>query len=311
MNEILARSLEKIKEPKVSEIGGKGYSLAVLINSGFNVPKGFIITSEAFFEFLKYNKLPRTIQKLASEINKDNFRDKGKEIRNVILKGEIPDRVTTEIKKHLAELNIKAVAARSSSANEDSLKASFAGLFDTFINVNSEYNLVLSYVKRCWASLFNGRAIIYRLEKKMPHLEGMAVIIQEVIPAEVSGTVFTVHPDKKNEGVMVIECSWGLGEAIVSGITTPDHYIVDKTNLKIVKKTLGRKRVMVEVSNGGTRKIHTPDEKASKFCLTDQKVESVTKICLNIEKIFGFPQDIEWCIQKNKMWVLQSRYITK
>lgn len=162
----MIRFLNEIKEPKVSELGGKGYSLAVLMNHGFNVPKGFVITSETFFKFLKENNLMETIEKLTSEINESNFQEKSKEIRNLILKGNISDEIISEIKKALKKLNAEYVSIRSSAVSEDSLKASFAGLHDTFLNVRAKIEPVLENVKRCWASLFNDRAVIYRIKKE-------------------------------------------------------------------------------------------------------------------------------------------------
>ena len=166
------------------------------MNHGFNVPRGFVITSEAFFEFLKENNLKEKIEKLASEINENNFQEKSKEIRNLILKGKIPEEIVSEIKDALEKLDVEYVSIRSSTVSEDSLKASFAGLHDTFLNVKAEIEPILENVKKCWASLFNERAVIYRIKKKIPHFEGMAVIIQEMILAEISGITFTKHPNR-------------------------------------------------------------------------------------------------------------------
>lgn len=310
MNEMFTQSLEELREPKVSELGGKGYSLATLLKNGFNVPKGFVVTSQAFFAFLKQNNLLEETIKLASEINRGNFLEKSKEIKDLILKGEIPEKITTEIKNQLAGLNVKAVAIRSSSASEDSLKSSFAGLHDTFLNIKTEPDSVLEAIKKCWASLFNQRAVAYRIRKGIPHLEGMAVIIQGMVPAEVSGVAFTAHPDTKETDKIVIECSWGLGEAIVAGKVTPDRYIVEKKSLRITDRKLGTKKIMVETQEKGTIEVDTPLTKRDTFCLSDTLIENLSKVCLNIEKLFSSPQDIEWCIHKDMIWVLQSRSIT-
>jgi len=125
MKKMFVKYLSEIKEPKVSELGGKGYSLAVLMNNGFNVPRGFIITSRAFFEFLEYNNFLDKVKKLTSEIDESNFREKSKTLRDLVLRGEIPPEIVSEIKEALAKLNVKAVAVRSSAVSEDSLKSSF------------------------------------------------------------------------------------------------------------------------------------------------------------------------------------------
>jgi len=165
----MVKFLNEIDEPKVSELGGKGYSLAVLINNGFNVPKGFVIISDAFFECLRQNNLMEKMEKLSSEINENNFKEKGEEIKNLFARGKIPE-IASEIEKGLNKLNVKYVSIRSSAVSEDSLKASFAGLHDTFLNVKVELNLVLENVKKCWTSLFNERAVVYRIRKEIPHL---------------------------------------------------------------------------------------------------------------------------------------------
>lgn len=306
----MVKFLNEIKEPKVSELGGKGYSLAVLINNGFNVPKGFVIASDTFFEYLNQNNLMIKIKKLTSEINENNIQEKSKEIKNLIFNGKIQEQIISEINKNLDELNVQHVSIRSSAVSEDSLKASFAGLHDTYLNIKTDLELVLENIKKCWASLFNERAILYRIRKKIPHLEGIAVVTQEMIPAYVSGTTFTAHPDTRDKSIMVIEGSYGLGEAIVSGLVTPDRYIVDKNNGRVVERILGRKKITVKPNKNGTKRVDTLKEKMNTFCLSDILIGSLAKICLNIEKHFRYPQDIEWCIHKNKIWILQSRSIT-
>jgi len=306
----MVKFLNEIKEPKISELGGKGYSLAILTKNGFNVPKGFVIVSTGFFEYLKANNLMNMIKKLTSEIDENNFQEKCKEIKDLILSGEISEEIKSEVKENLEKLNAQYISVRSSAVSEDSFKASFAGLHDTFLNVKADLDTVLENLKKCWASLFNERAIVYRIKKKIPHLEEMAVVIQEMIPAEISGTAFTIHPDTEDKNTIIIESSWGIGESIVSGLVTPDRYIVNKKNFKVIKKIIGRKKITVMTDKNGVTRIDTPDDKMNAFSLNYTLLENITKDCLNIEKLFGYPQDIEWCIQGNRIWVLQSRAIT-
>jgi len=300
--------LNEIKEPKVSELGGKGYSLAVLMNNGFNVPKGFVVTSEAFFKFLEENNLKKKINKLASEINVNNFQEKSKKIRNLILKGKIPEEIISEIKDALEKLDVGYVSIRSSAVSEDSLKASFAGLHDTFLNVKTEIEPILENMKKCWASLFNDRAVIYRIKKKIPHLEGMAVIIQEMISSEMSGITFTKHPiDEKS---LLIEASYGLGDMIVGGKVDPDDYVIDRKTLEIKEEKIGEKRKMSIVTNENTDIVDTDPAMTKNQVLGNNRIKELAEICLKIEKIFDYPQDIEWCIYDGKIWLLQSRAIT-
>jgi len=299
--------LNEIRETKVSELGGKGYSLSVLMNNGFNVPKGFAIISKAFFEFLKENNLKEKIEKLASEINENNFQEKSNEIRNLILEGEIPEEIISEIKEAIEKLNVEYVSIRSSAVSEDSLKASFAGLHDTFLNVKAEIEPVLKNVKKCWASLFNERAVIYRIKKKIPHLEDMAVVVQEMIPAEISGITFTKHPTDES---LIIEASYGLGDMIVGGKLEPDDYRVERQTLEIKDKKIGRKNKMSTIESESIKVVDVETKLAEKQVLRDDKIKEIAKTCLKVEKIFNYPQDIEWCISNNKLWLFQSRAIT-
>ena len=277
--------LSEIKEPKVRELGGKGYSLAILMNNGFNVPKGFVVVSQAFFDYLKYNGSLEKVRKLSEEINENNFQEKSKEIRNLILKGSIPKEIKEEIREGLEKLKVEYVAVRSSAVSEDSLKASFAGLHDTFLNIKTGAGIIIENVKKCWASLFNDRAVIYRIKKRIPHLEGIAVIVQEMIPAKISGIIFTTHPMNKG---LLIEYAPVRGQRIVSGEIIPNSIIVDRITLRIIERK--------EFDN----------DKA----LVPEIIRQLALIGLKIERVFSFPQDIEWCIYQNAIWILQSRAIT-
>jgi len=285
---IVIKSITELKAPKISEVGGKGYSLAVLINNGFNVPKGFVITSDTFFEFLKDNNLIERIEKIVSEINENTFSEKSKEIRDLILNGDLSEDIASKIEEPLNELNAQYVSIRSSAVSEDSLKASFAGLHDTFLNIKSELELVLENIKRCWASLFNERAVIYRIRKKIPHLEGIAVIIQKMIKSDVSGIIFTKHP-VINKGLILIEASRGLGDRVAGGEITPDSYTLDRETLQIKDKQL----------IGNEPLLHEKD------------IMMLAGMALKVEKVFGYPQDIEFAISNRKIFILQSRPITR
>lgn len=298
----------EIDEPKISDLGGKGYSLAVLIKNGFNVPKGFVISSEVFFKFLMFNNLKERIEKLTVEIDENNFQEKSKELKNLVLSGKIPEKVTSEIKENLNKLDVHHVSIRSSAVSEDSLKASFAGLHDTFLNVKAEPNLVLKNIKKCWASLYNDRAVIYRIKKGIPHLDGMAVIIQEMIPAEVSGIVFTVHPTNKKS--LLVEASYGLGDIIVSGKIQPDYFVVDRETLEISRKRIKNKSSMSICSGNKIEIINVKKEYVEKQVISGEDINKIARTCLEIEKNFKYPQDIEWSVYNNKIYILQSRAIT-
>lgn len=293
----------------VRELGGKGNSLGILAKNNFNIPKGFVIISKAFFKFLKYNSIAEKIEKLSSEIFENYFQEKAKEIRNLILEGEMPEEIISEIKNYLGKLDTQYVSVRSSAVSEDSLKASFAGLYDTFLNIKTDLDLILENVKNCWSSLFNERAVIYRSKKVIPHLEGMAIIIQEMVPSEISGITFTVHPTNKK--CLLVEASYGIGDIIVGGKVDPDDYTVNKKTLEIVEKKIGMKKKMSTVDDKGIKIVDVRKDLVEKQALSDNMIKKIAQICQNAEKIFNYPQDIEWSIFKNTLWLLQSRAITR
>ncbi len=307
-NMSMVKLLSKIDQPKISELGGKGYSLSILINNGFNVPKGLVISSDTFFAYLKQNNLMERIEKLAFEIDENNFREKSEEIKNLILSGKIPEEIKSEIGENLKKLNVQYVSIRSSAVSEDSLKSSFAGLHDSFLNIEAETNSVLENVKKCWASLFNKRAVVYRIKKKILYLEGMAVIVQEMVPAEVSGITFTVRPMNKKS--LLVEASYGVGDIIVDGRVEPDDYTVDRETLEITEKKIGSKNKIRAIEGKEIKIIDMEKSLAGEQALKDNKVKEIAEICLKVEKIFNYPQDIEWCISNAKLWLLQSRAIT-
>jgi Phosphoenolpyruvate synthase/pyruvate phosphate dikinase len=257
-------------------LGGKGKSLAKLQQSGFNTPDGAILSSEVFKEYLKANEILSQVKQLSEDLNRDNFREKGEQIRDLILQGEIQKQ--EEILSELEQFE-PPYAVRSSSVSEDSDSSSFAGMHHTGLEVaDSE---VLKEVKKCWASLFSDRAIIYRLTKKLNPYEEMAVIVQEMVDADISGVLFTENPDGSDE--IYIESTEGLGEKLVSGEITPAKAKLERESLEIVKQETG---------------------------LSGSELKELAEKSLEIEEQFSSPQDIEWCIKDGEIFFLQSRPIT-
>lgn len=304
----MAKVLSEIKEPRISDLGGKGYSLAVLFNNRFSVPRGFVIISDAFFKFLRDNNLAKKIEKLVSEIRKSNFQEKSKEIRKLILGGKILGEIALEIEGNLKKLNCQYVSIRSSATSEDGQKASFAGLHDTLLNMRPESKTVLDCVKKTWESLFSERAVMYRIRKRMRQSEGMAIVVQEMIPAEVSGVAFTVHPS--DEKTLLIEASYGVGDLIVSGRVQPDRFALDRETLEILEKQIGNKSKMSTCKGDHIEVFDVRKEHARKWAILDEKIREIAETFLKVERVFNYPQDIEWCLSKDKLWLLQSRAIT-
>jgi len=170
---------------------------------------------------------------------------------------------------------------------------------------------LIKTVQKCWSSLFTPRAIFYRIEKKLGGKKiSVAVVVQKLIDAEVAGVCFTVHPITKDKNQMIIEASWGLGESVVGGRVTPDTYVVDKKNMTIIDKNINEQFTQIKRIGSKTKEIKVPASKAGRQCLSDEKIIELAQICKNIESHYKFPCDIEWCLEKGKFYIVQSRPIT-
>lgn len=192
---------------------------------------------------------------------------------------------------------------------EDSSSASWAGELESYLDVT--FSNLLDSVKYCWSSLFTPRAIFYRHEKKM-HKEkvSVAVVVQKMIESEVSGICFTVHPVTEDKNQLVIEAGWGLGEAIVGGMITPDTYVINKKQKMIEDKNVSEQEIMIKRSKNGPQKMSVSEAHKNKQKLKDGDILKLHKICLDIERHYKKPQDIEWAMEKGKIYIVQSRPIT-
>jgi phosphohistidine swiveling domain-containing protein len=285
----------KIKSRKsrvVSITGGKGASLHDLIRLGFNTPNGFIITTNAFDDFLDENYLIPYIKKQLSKITVDSnesISTASKNIKEKILIGIVPNKIISQIQRNISIYNNSLFSVRSSAVSEDSAGNSWAGQFDSFLNV--EKTDVERRIKECWASLFNTRAMTYNIRsyKNINNLK-FAVIIQEMIHSEKSGIAFSINPQDKNSSQLVIEAVLGLGDNIVAGKVTPFTAIVDKKEKIILNKS--------------------SLDKQYSMLLSITEINELTENILKIEKRFDFPVDIEWAYANGKLYILQVRPIT-
>jgi pyruvate,water dikinase len=294
--------------------GGKGASLGEMTQAGIPVPPGFVVLADSFDHFVEEAEIGADIDAIIEEVNhKDinSVEQASEKIRGIILETEFPDDIGKEIESEFKKLDTEFVAVRSSATAEDASDASWAGELESYLNT-SKTNL-LENVKKCWSSLFTPRAIFYRFEKGMDKTHvAVAVVIQKMVQSEVSGISFTVHPVTKDENQMIIEAGFGLGEAIVGGLITPDSYIFEKNNgsLKIVNKYISEQSMMIIREASGTKDTDVPEDKKEVQKITDDQIFEIGKICLNIEKHYGFPCDIEWAFEDGKFYVVQSRPIT-
>lgn len=303
----------------VNQVGGKGASLGEMVQNNFPVPNGFVVTSEAYFNFVKSTGIQKTILAKIDSINVEQtaiLENVTKEIRILIRKTPMPDDIKQEILESYDKLNEiennKAntfVAVRSSATAEDLPEASFAGQQDTYLNIIGKDSLI-DAVRKCWASLFTARAVYYRKKQGFETEKvGLCAVVQKMVDSEISGIMFTADPTGNLEEI-VIEAGFGLGETIVSGSVTPDNYIVTKNNFDLKNKKINYQDFMLIRESGKNVEIKLGETKATLQKLSDEKIIELAKIGYEIEKHYKKPMDIEWATEKNKIYIVQARPIT-
>ncbi len=312
--------LNQISHDDIALAGGKGANLGEMYHLGIPVPNGFVVTSNAYFNFLKSNHLPQKIKTILDSVNVDNpeeLNSASNKIKTEIRKASIPPAIADEIMKAYKKLsgflglaNIP-VAVRSSATAEDLPSASFAGQQETFLNVIGESNVV-NRVRDCWASLFTPRAIFYRHKQNFDHFKiGIAVPVQKLIDSKISGIVFSVNPVSQNKNQMIIEAVWGLGEYIVQGVVTPDQYLINKTSWQIESATVSAQTIELVRSQHETKKISTPKSRQNLRKLNSDTLLKIAKIAQKLQNHYHQPQDIEFAIDsKNQLYIVQTRPIT-
>lgn len=307
------RFFKDITKNNVSIAGGKGASLGEMTRAGFPVPPGFVVLVAAFERFIEETEILSDIDAVLDEVNHKDVSSvevASQKIQSIILSEEIPKDIEDEIKSSFKKLKAKFVAVRSSATSEDSSTAAWAGQLDTYLNT-TDANLVEN-VKRCWASLFTPRAIFYRFEKNLHgHKISVAVVVQKMLKPEVSGISFSVHPVTQDRNQLIIEACFGLGESIVSGQITPDSYVVEKKRMTILDKSVSEQaREIIGLKEGGDEWRDIPAKKGAMQKLSDKQIMELSKFVVKIETHYGFPVDIEWALEKGKLYILQARPIT-
>lgn len=298
--------------------GGKGANLAVLARAGFRVPPGFIVSTDAYREFLQLNQIESRILVLAQSISADEpeaLDQVSADIRSLFEHGVMPIDIAEEIQDAYRDLGSETpmptlpVAVRSSATAEDLPGMAFAGQQDTYLNIVGE-TAVVDSVQRCWGSLWTARAMAYRARNHIPPDEvALAVVVQQVIASEVSGVLFTANPVTGRRDEIVIDASFGLGEAIVSGQVEPDHYVVDPHTWRITECQLGAKEMAIlPREGGGTERITR--EGVGQQALADAHIIELAHLGQHVADHFGSPQDIEWAWAKQRLYLLQSRPVT-
>jgi len=308
---------KELHRESVAKAGGKGAQLGEMLNAGLPVPDGFVVLAASFDYFTNQAKVEgKSIDEIAyQEINKIDSGDVkavnalSEKIRKMIMRAEIPDGIGKAIHHHFKGLKAEYVAVRSSATAEDAATASWAGELETYTHITGKG--LLEAVKKCWASLYTPRAIVYRIEQKLRHEEvSVAVVVQKMVESEVSGVAFTVHPVSKDEKKMVIEAGLGLGESVVSGKITPDNYLVDKEEMFIEDISIAKQMSLLKRVKGKTTEVKIPAKEQEKQKLSGQQIMELAEICKKIEAHYQSPQDIEWALEKGKFYIVQSRPIT-
>ncbi|PFD36125.1 phosphoenolpyruvate synthase [Bacillus cereus] len=305
---------QEIEKTQLLLVGGKGLNLGELSKiQGIQVPEGFCVTTVGYEKAIEQNEafqaLLNQLTRLKIE-DRDQIGEISKKIRETIMEVEIPSNVAEVVARYLSRFgNEHAYAVRSSATAEDLPYASFAGQQDTYLNIIGKED-ILQHVRKCWASLFTDRAVIYRMQNGFEHSQvSICVVVQRMIFPQASGILFTADPITSNRKVLSIDASFGLGEALVSGLVSADNYKVKEG--EIVDKMIATKKLAIyALKEGGTETKQIDSTQQKIQTLTEQQILQLARIGRQIEAYFGCPQDIEWCLVDDIFYIVQSRPIT-
>ncbi len=296
--------ISSLRKTDVLLAGGKGASLGELIQAGARVPPGYVVTSLAYKAYVEYNGIDKLIWRL--EAGDGDPLKLAHDIREAFLRGEMPPDLEKAISKVSSKFAGDYLAVRSSATYEDSPEFSFAGIHETYLGVRGVE--LTDYVRRVWASNFEDRAVTYKLDNRIPPSKVfMAVVVQKLINPKAAGVAFTLDPLNGDRSVVVVESSWGLGEAVVAGEVTPDRFVVSKITGEIIKRHVSNGKTVKYTLEGGrvVRRDVSPEE-VSAPSLTDEEVAELAKQVLALERYFGYPIDVEWAVEAG-VYTLQAR----
>jgi pyruvate,water dikinase len=268
--------------------GGKGASLARLHRAGLPVPYGFVVRAEALVGTLESGGRQRQVSGLLEDASPDALPSRAKEAQALVMEAPLVSGLDSEVARAYERLGEGPVAVRSSACAEDSETASFAGQQDTFLNIRGSA-AVLASVRQCWASFFSERA---------------------VLAPEKSGVMFTIDPVRRRRDQMVIEAVHGLGESAVSGMVTPDHYIVSREGELKRAQLSTQTLAIVAAAEGGVHEVTLDPEVGGARVLSDGQLADLAQMGTKLEDLFGAPQDVEWAFENERLYLLQSRPVT-
>ncbi|USK52901.1 phosphoenolpyruvate synthase [Cytobacillus solani] len=310
----LVLGFHEMKKTQLLLVGGKGLNLGEISKiEGIQVPEGFCVTTEGYQKVIEQNETFLALLDqltMLKEGDRDQIGEISRKIRQSILEVEIPSDVARDVGHYLSQLGAEhAYAVRSSATAEDLPHASFAGQQDTYLNIIGK-EAILQHIRKCWASLFTDRAVIYRIQNRFDHRQVyLSVIVQRMVFPQASGILFTADPITSNRKLLSIDAGFGLGEALVSGLVNADCYKVQED--KIVDKMIANKKLAIYgLKEGGTETQQIDHDQQKTQTLTDQQILQLASIGRQIEAYFGSPQDIEWCLVDDIFYIVQSRPIT-
>lgn len=310
----LVLGFEETDSTQLLLVGGKGLNLGMLSGiDGIQVPEGFCVTTAAYQEAILHNETYHVLLNRLTTLRADNreqISEISREIRRIITEAEIPSGVVTAVTQVLSRLGSEqAYAVRSSATAEDLPYASFAGQQDTYLNIIG-VDAILQHISKCWASLFTDRAVIYRMQNGFDHSQVyLSVIVQRMVFPQASGILFTADPVTNNRKLLSIDASFGLGEALVSGLVSPDCYKVKEGEITD-KRIAAKKSAIYGLPEGGTETRQLDSGQQQAQTLTEQQILQLERIGRQIEAYLGSPQDIEWCLADGTFYIVQSRPIT-
>ena len=303
---------DELRKDDIALVGGKGANLGELSHAGLPIPPGFVVSTVAYDAFVEAGGIKGEILDLASRPEDPAaFETAAEKIRALFARGAIPDEVADEISAAYDRLaNGQAVAVRSSATAEDLPGASFAGQQETYLNVR-DTGALMEAVKACWASLWTARAMAYRARQGIdPASVSLAVVVQQMVPAEAAGMLFTADPVSGRRDRTIINATWGLGEAVVGGQVTPDTLMIDKESGRVLSRETADKEVMTVYTEDGTGERPVPEARRRQPVLDDEGAAELVRYGTRIEDLYGSPQDLEWALADGQFFIVQARPIT-
>ena len=313
---------EQVDKSYLPSVGSKNANLGEMRKSGIRVPPGFAITTESYLELVTSAGIADEIQDILAHVRPDSVPSldhSSKQIQTLIMQAALPAAIRQSIATSytnlcdLCSLDDLPVAVRSSATAEDLPNASFAGQQDTYLGVRG-LDQVIQMAQKCWASLFTPRAISYRAKMKFPHDKVLlSVGVQKMVNSRTSGVMFTLNPLDGDPSCVVVEGSWGFGEAVVSGAVTPDQFVVDKVCFEVIERVISAKTIEY-IFQPGKGMVHAEVDSARQTlpCINDQELIELVHIAKRIEEHYGRPMDIEWAIDHDlpfpeNIFIVQSR----